>query len=236
MKHFGKSLLRQKRSLKNELNQTEPKSEKGNNILRYLFPFSIWILLTFQAFPAVSQIQDFFKIPVKTIKTVVLETSGLAILKNAKSEEIKVSSSLKSEGKIYGFQFPSERPDFQISKKISGDTLYIQTPKRYSPSTIGFSTYKEEISNILEIPFQVEVIVTTSENLQVLDYPIKLHVKKALTVEGSELQKKEISKLECIAKVGLTINGQKKIQAYEVNQTGRLTISIHAEEIKLNLK
>lgn len=194
------------------------------------------VFSTLLAFPSLSQTQDFFTVPAGTIKTVVIETSGLTRLKTATSSEVKVSSSLKSEGKTYGFQFPTERPDFQISKNINGDTLYIQTPKTFSPSTIGVSTYREKISNTFEIPFEMTVIVSKSESVEVFHFPGKLQVNEARKVLGSEVQKKDISRLECVAKDGLTLNGKKGMKAYEMNHMGRSTISIYANEIILTIK
>ena len=227
------NFLLKRKSANQEVRISSNPNSNSKNLTMRLFQIAGIVFSTLLSFPALCQTLDSFTVSAGTIKTVVIETSALTRLKT--SSEIKVSSSLKSEGKIYGFQIPSVRPAFQLSKKISGDTLYIQTPKIFSPSTIGVSTYQENITNTIEIPFGITVILIQAESLEILDFPSNLQIKEARKVVGSALQKKDISRLECLATIGLTLNGKKGMQAYEINHLGRSTISIHAEEISLTL-
>ena len=72
-----------------------------------------------------------------------------------------------TRGKVWGWKFPAERPDFKICRKESRDTLYITTPERYEPNTIGINTYSESIENGLEIPSGKKIVILNPEKVKI---------------------------------------------------------------------
>lgn len=204
--------------------------------IRPLLRLVFVLLFVMIIFPSISQNQDVFHLSGNKINVVVVESSEKTILKNNSFDLVKVVSNLEHEGKNYGIQLPNERPDFKILKKISGDTLYIVTPKRFSPSVIGVSTYREEIVNTIEIPFDKVVLIPSAQNLQIDNHFVKLHIKNANSVVVRELKREELSRLHCVANVAFSLNGKKSAQTYEINHLGNSDISISAEVIQLTLK
>ncbi|TVQ09630.1 MAG: hypothetical protein EA361_15180 [Bacteroidetes bacterium] len=172
----------------------------------------------------------------KDVNVVVIETSSKTNLRSTSSQLVSINSQININGKVRGFQNPSARPDFLITHKVSSDTLYIVTPERFFPTIIGVSSYREEISNTIEIPFEKKVIVKIADILHFDSYFNYIRVERARVVSGSELKKANIDRLYCNAKVALIINDRKDIQVYEFNGIGASNISLNGNRIKLTLK
>lgn len=111
---------------------------------------------------------DKIVIPLNSINTVVLRESGGACkLFVSQSNEITAQSELHTSGGIWGWSFPKKRVPFKISCQQSNDTLYIKMPVTFSFSTIGISTYSEQISSIIQIPADKHVLVQKAKNLTI---------------------------------------------------------------------
>jgi hypothetical protein len=105
--------------------------------------------------------------PLSAIHVVALKLSGSNIIRTTTHDSLQMSSFLLTNGKVWGWKFPAERPDFKITRKESRDTLYITAPEKYQPNTIGISTYSESIENSLEIPSGKKIVILNPEKVKV---------------------------------------------------------------------
>ncbi len=193
-------------------------------------------LLLLPGFVSKAQEKTTISLPATKVKVVVIETSAKTNLKSTSSGYVVVNSTLNQKGKVRGLSWPSNRPEFDILRRTSGDTLYIKTPERFSPAIVGVSTYSEEILNTIDIPTGIAVVVKKSEELHFENYFAWVQVQNGLLVTGSDLPKNDIGQLLCNAGAMLKVNERKDLQVYEFNGTGHLFIHLNADEIILNLK
>lgn len=193
--------------------------------------FALFISITI----GFAQAKTELSMPMTGIHVVVLDLTGNTSIQSTIKDEIKIKSFLQSKGKIWGWKWPAQRPDFKIKERVSKDTLYITSPLRYSPETVGISTYYENIDNTIFVPEGKKIYVIHSEQLQVEDGMQMLDVRNTgkLTVS---ISKSTVKQLKCHAPVKLKINSLENTKTYELNGLGTQTYDLVADQITVNLK
>jgi hypothetical protein len=166
---------------------------------------------------------------------VILSLSGNTSIQSTAINEIRIKSFLQPKGDVWGWKFPDKRQDFEIIARTSNDTVYINTPSKYSPATIGVNTYSERIDNIIALPSDKQIIVKQADNL-VVEQDIKSMIIETTNVLTIAIHKTEIKSLKCRAKNSLKINEVTFPLAYQFDGTGNNSISIQANSISITLK
>jgi hypothetical protein len=176
-----------------------------------------------------------FSMSIPCIHVVVLDLTGNTSIQASPKDEIKINSFLQSKGDTWGWKWPDQRPDFKIKERISKDTLYITSPLRYSPKTIGITTYSENIDNIIFVPEGKKIYVIHSDQLMVEDGMGMLDVRNTgeLTIS---IRKSTVKQLKCNARMRLNINTIENTKSYELNGLGTQTYNLEADQITINLK
>ncbi len=105
--------------------------------------------------------------PLSAINVVVLKLSGNNTIRTISGDNLQISSLLMTRGNVWGWKFPAERPEFKIIREESRDTLFITTPEKYEPKTIGINSYSETIENGVEIPSGKKIVVLNPEKVKV---------------------------------------------------------------------
>lgn len=168
------------------------------------------------------------------INVVVLNLTGNTLLQLSGTDIISISSTLSASGKIIGLKFPYKRPDFRISGEISNDTLYIRTPYRYSPASIGYSSYTEKIENIIRLSSRIKILAIGGDILKCNEEFRKLEVISAGNLEIT-LRESAIKELRCSASDNLKINNEVFKGGYTLKNSGINIYKLEGEIININL-
>ncbi len=175
-------------------------------------------------------------IPADGISVVVISSSEVTNIKRSNKNIVQITSYLFKKGSVWGVKKPAERPSFEAMYRISNDTLFIQTPKRFTPKVIGINTYSEKIESILEIPFSKKILIKKAGQLFFSDTFLNVIVKKSERVSSVDLTKKDIALLKCKASEKLIINGINKSLDFELVNVGKQNIQLNSHEIVINIK
>ena len=171
----------------------------------------------------------------RAVKVIVFSLTGNSSIQASANDEVKIKSFLQSKGDVWGWKSPDKRPEFKISDRISGDTLFVTTPQVYSPNTIGINTYSENIDNTIMVPEGKKVYVKHSEKLTLEDEMEYVDVNNTNELNVS-IPKSGVRLLKCNAADDLKINSKENSKSYELNGLGTHTYSLAARQITLNLK
>jgi hypothetical protein len=169
------------------------------------------------------------------VNVVVLSLSGNSTLVLSGSSVLKINSFLSPKGSVIGWQSPSKRPEFEITGWQSGDTVFVTSPPKFSPNTIGISNYSEKTDNIILLPDDKKIIISAADNLKVEGRCKWLDVNQAGSVSVS-LEEFFIRELYCIAQENLIINDKTIAKSFVLKSSGSDTLHINASHININLR
>jgi hypothetical protein len=169
------------------------------------------------------------------VNVVVLCLSGNSTLVLSGSSVMKINSFLTPKGSVIGWQSPSKRPEFEITDRQSGDTVFVTSPPKFSPNTIGISNYSENMDNIILLPDDKKIIISTADNLKVEGRCRWLDVNQAKSVSVS-LEEFFIKELSCIAQESLRINEKTLAKSFVLKNNGSDSLYINASHININLR
>jgi hypothetical protein len=136
---------------------------------------------------------------------------------------------------VWGWKFPSERPAFTTSEKVSHDTVFFTTPGKYYRGVIGVDTYSENIENSILIPRDKSIVIRAAETVRIEDE------FKQVSLSGTDqadltIRKSAISRMKCHARHQLKINGAETTGNYEILGTGTDSYLLDANQITVNFK
>jgi hypothetical protein len=176
-----------------------------------------------------------YSISLTKINVIVLDLSGNTSIKSSDNDEVKIKSFLMTDGHVLGWKFPNERPSFQISERVSNDTIYISTPIIFNPKSIGIDTYSETIVNTIQLAPDKIIDVRSADQLTVEDdlRQLKTTNTNSLIVD---VHKSSVNELICHAKAIIKINGTESLKEYELNGNGSNTYNLQAAQITINFK
>ncbi len=180
--------------------------------------------------------KDNFTESLKSVKVVVLKLYGNTTIETSRLNEIKVVSNLFIEGSIWGWQYPKERPLFKIEARQSNDTLFLRTPIIFKPSSIGVSTYVENIETSIQIPGDKQIIIQKADNLIIKDEFISIDICNTDELNYEFIKKLKVKMLLCKANEKLIINGKQKGNNYEFQGTGNGNYILKANKITVTIK
>jgi hypothetical protein len=169
------------------------------------------------------------------VNVVVLSLSGNTTLVLSGSSALQMNSFLTPKGSVIGWQSPSKRPEFEITDRQSGDTVFVSSPSKFSPNTIGISNYSESMDNIILLPDNKKIIISSADNLKVEGRCKWLDVNQAGSVSVS-LEEFFIRELSCIAQKSLRINDETLAKSFVLKSSGSDTLYINASNININLR
>jgi len=169
------------------------------------------------------------------VNVVVLSLSGNSTLVLSGSNVMKINSFLSPKGSVVGWQSPSKRPEFEIIGRQSGDTVFVTSPPKFSPNTIGISNYSENMDNIILLPDDKKIIISAADNLKVEGRCKWLDINQARAVSVS-LEEFFIKELSCIAQESLRINDKTLAKSFVLKSGGSDTLYINASRININLR
>lgn len=196
--------------------------------------FSLFLILT--SLDGASQNKDVKIIPIDNCSAVVIETNDLTYFKQSSNNKITITSYLFKKGFVWGIKRPAKRPEFKINYSISNDTVYISSPERYSPFTIGISTYTENLETTYEIPENLVVIVKKARKIDINASFKKLIIEESDYIEHCQINKDEIQKFQSRASEKLIINGIIKDKDIEIRGMGNKYIILNSKKIDINIK
>jgi len=171
----------------------------------------------------------------ENINVIVLKSNGQTLVKNNDSDNLQISSKRYEKGKVIGVKVPEERTTFDVEFSISADTLYLTTPKRFSPKIIGITTYSEVIENTIELPKDKKLVILEADKLYFNNIQNNLVVNSAREITFDNLTKTNIAELKCTATHYLRINDEKKAKEFELHAYGSYYLTIHADKINLDI-
>lgn len=176
-----------------------------------------------------------YSISLTTINVIVLDLSGNTSIKSSDNDEVKIKSFLMTDGHVLGWKFPNERPPFQISERVSNDTIYISTPVIFNPKSIGIDTYSETIVNTIQLAPDKIIDVRSADQLTVED---DLRQLKTTNINSLivDVHKSSVNELICHAKAIIKINGTESLKEYELNGNGSNTYNLQSAQIIINFK
>lgn len=184
-------------------------------------------------FPGNQQINDAKTIPLNHIRTVVVVGGDQLIINRSSSEDLKVKSYLFASGKVIGFGSQKKRPAFTINNRISGDTLFLHTPDKFSPVVVGIKTYNEKIETTIDLPPTIELLIGKSNRIQMDGIFPQTHVLDSKFTSISGIYKNEIGRMNCRAMNKLVLNGSERSKDLEILGAGNNILSIYSEDINL---
>ncbi len=168
------------------------------------------------------------------VRVIVLNLTGNSTLVFSGSNMMKFNSFLFPKGNVWGWHYPAERPEFEITGRQSGDTVFISSPSKFIPNTIGISNYSETMNNIIILPDDKKIIIRVADNLKVEGHCGWLDVNQAHTVSIS-LEEYFIRELSCIAQKSLKINDEALSKSFILKSSGTDTLHIKAADINISL-
>ena len=185
----------------------------------------------------VSKAQDStakFNQELDNVKVVVLNLSGNATLEPLLGNRINILSILSTEGDVWGTKFPNERPKFQIEYNQSGDTLYVKTPPVFTYKSIGFSTYAEHNTNVIQISSDIPIIISNADHIEIQSGFLHVEILDADDINFYARNKSDIKLLNCKSdKNNLKVNGLKKSSSFEFQGVGAESYVFNAKNINL---
>lgn len=195
---------------------------------------SIIILIPLVTILNAQQKQAEYSKSLSDINVIVLNLSGNSTVVFSGSSMMKINSFLYPKGNVWGWHYPAERPEFQISGRQSGDTVFISSPARFIPNIIGISNYSETMNNIVILPDDRKIIVREADNLKIEGHCKWLDVNQAHAVSAS-IEEYFIRELSCVALKSLKINDAVLSKALILKSSGTDTLYIKAAEINISL-
>jgi hypothetical protein len=175
-----------------------------------------------------------FKQELGDIKVVVLDLSGNATLEPLLVNRINILSILSTEGDVWGIKIPKNRPKFQIEYNQSGDTLYVKTPPVFTYKTMGFSSYAEHITNVIQISSAIPIIILNGDHLEIQSGFTSIEILDADEINFYAKNKSDIKLLSCKSKKNnLKVNGLKKSPSFEFQGVGKGSYLFNAKNINL---
>lgn len=172
----------------------------------------------------------------ESVNTVVIVANGNVTINPIIENELKISSYLQSNGDIWGFKFPEKRPEFESVTRKSNDTLYVTTPKQFYYSTIGISTYSENVESLIQIPIHSEIIVKQGDKIICDDGFQYLEIENASSINLYNTNKEHFKALFCTVSKELKVNGIDKGASYEFQGNGTNTYFLNANNIELTFE
>ena len=195
------------------------------------------ITLIFSFANIVSKAQDCtakFKQELGDIKVVVLDLSGDATLEPLLGNRINILSILSTEGDVWGIKIPNNRPKFHTEYNQSGDTLYLKTPPVFTYKTMGFSSYAEHVTNVIQISSEIPIIILNGDHLEIQSGFIRIEILDADDINFYAKNKSDIKFLSCKSNKNiLTVNGLKKSSSFEFQGVGKGFYLFNANNINL---
>ncbi len=165
------------------------------------------------------------------INVIVLTLSGDVIIDNSNENIISVHSTLTPSGSVIGWTYPKERPLFEIKSKISGDSLYIETPAVWDQKIIGIDLYTELIESTILLPNNKNVIIKKAKDVEINTGIKNLKVSYTNQLVWNNYNFSAHQLLICDAKDDLIIGGKKMSRDFESYGTGEGIVRIKATSI-----
>ena len=155
------------------------------------------------------------------------------IINRSSSEDLKVKSYLFARGQIIGYGSQKKRPVFEINSRISGDTLFLHAPGKYSPVVVGIKTYIENIETTIDLPSTVNLIVGKSNSINMEGVFPQTLILDSKSTNISRIDKSDIGRMNCWATQKLVLNGNERSSKLELLGAGDNILSIHSREINI---
>lgn len=171
----------------------------------------------------------------ENINVIVLKSNGQTVVKNNNNDNLHISSKRYEKGKVIGVKVHKERTVFDIESRTSSDTLYLTTPKRFSPKVIGITTYSEVIENTIKLPRDKKLVILEANELHFDGIYNNLFIKFAKKIILNDLRKTNIAELRCTATQSIYLNDEKKAKEFELHGYGNYYLTINANKINLTV-
>lgn len=168
------------------------------------------------------------------VKVVVLELTGTTeIISADRDENFSMKSTLFKKGEVIGWHFPEERPVFQQKESLSGDTLFLSSPKRHQPKVIGITTYAESIQNIIFCPTHVQLIVNSADKLSINGDFEKLRTRNVDQLDMGTIEKSSVKSFK-VSGSRASIAGMKRAPNFEIIGYGTQEYDLRAKELNIH--
>jgi len=168
-----------------------------------------------------------------SIKVIVLTLSGDVIINNSDENIISVHSTLTPSGSVIGWTYPKERPLFEIKSRISGDSLYIETPAVWDQKIIGIDLYSELIESTILLPNNKNIIIKRANDVEINTDIKNLKVSHANHLVWNNYNFSAHQLLMCDARDDLIIGGKRRSGEFESYGNGEGIVRINASSIHI---